>query len=73
LPPRPHAPEENASTRILRRHGFDLEGTVIDAEDGEVWRWSLERADEPALRESQPSRSSEAAPPAGSRFRPTKT
>jgi len=34
-------PQENASTRILRRLGFDLEGSFMDEEDGEVWRWRL--------------------------------
>ena len=34
-------PQENPSTRILRRLGFDLEGPVMDEEDGEVWRWRL--------------------------------
>ncbi|MGE0022384.1 MAG: GNAT family N-acetyltransferase [Hyphomicrobium sp.] len=35
--------EDNASTRILRRLGFTLQGTIIDPEDGPVWRWSLSR------------------------------
>jgi ribosomal-protein-alanine N-acetyltransferase len=34
-------PQKNASNRILRRLGFDLEGPVMDEEDGEVWRWRL--------------------------------
>lgn len=34
-------PQENASTRILRRLGFYLEGPVIDEEDGDVWLWRL--------------------------------
>jgi RimJ/RimL family protein N-acetyltransferase len=29
-------PEENPSTRVLRRRGFRLEGAVLDEEDGEV-------------------------------------
>ena len=37
-------PEENPSTRVLRRHGFRLEGALRDEEDGEVWRWSLAKA-----------------------------
>jgi RimJ/RimL family protein N-acetyltransferase len=37
-------PEEGPSTRVLRRHGFRLEGAVRDEEDGEVWRWSLAKA-----------------------------
>jgi RimJ/RimL family protein N-acetyltransferase len=36
-------PEENASTRALRRNGFIFAGEVIDPEDGLVWRW--ERAE----------------------------
>ena len=32
-------PEENASTRALRRNGFTLAGAVDDPEDGLVWRW----------------------------------
>jgi len=31
--------EENASTRILRKHGFERDGLAIDADEGEVWRW----------------------------------
>lgn len=30
---------ENASTIVLRRNGFVAAGTVIDPDDGEVWRW----------------------------------
>jgi len=32
-------PEENYSARILRKNNFKLLGTIIDAEDGEVWEW----------------------------------
>ncbi|MGZ8346908.1 MAG: GNAT family N-acetyltransferase [Allosphingosinicella sp.] len=32
-------PEENASTRALRRNGFAFAGAVEDPEDGLVWRW----------------------------------
>ena len=32
-------PEENASTRALRRNGFSHAGEAIDPEDGLVWRW----------------------------------
>jgi RimJ/RimL family protein N-acetyltransferase len=32
-------PEENFSTRILRKNGFQLAGTVNDPEDGDVWEW----------------------------------
>lgn len=34
---------ENASTKILRRLGFQFKGTVIDPEDGPVWCWHLQR------------------------------
>ena len=33
--------EENASTRILKKHGFQRDGIAIDADAGEVWRWKL--------------------------------
>ena len=32
-------PEQNASTRILIRHGFTRVGTAEDPEVGLVWRW----------------------------------
>lgn len=32
-------PEENASTHVLRKCGFQFIGTVVDPEDGPVWRW----------------------------------
>jgi len=32
-------PEENASTRILKKNGFILIGPVWDEEDGNVWEW----------------------------------
>lgn len=32
-------PEENHSTRILRKNRFRLLGQVWDPEDGEVWEW----------------------------------
>ena len=32
-------PEENPSTRALRRNGFGFAGEVEDPEDGLVWRW----------------------------------
>jgi [ribosomal protein S5]-alanine N-acetyltransferase len=32
-------PEENASTRILRKLGFGLVGPKIHAEDGAIWVW----------------------------------
>jgi len=33
-------PEVNASTRILKRMGFEHLGSGEDPEDGPVWRWS---------------------------------
>lgn len=30
---------DNASATVLQRNGFTLAGTMIDPEDGEVWRW----------------------------------
>ncbi len=35
-------PEENFSTRILRKNNFIFTGTVTDPEDGEVWEWLFE-------------------------------
>ena len=35
-------PEENFSTRILKKNNFKFIGTVIDPEDGEVWEWLYE-------------------------------
>lgn len=32
---------DKASATVLRRNGFSAVGTVIDPEDGEVWRWHL--------------------------------
>jgi len=32
-------PAPNASTRILERHGFTQAETVVDPDDGPVWRW----------------------------------
>lgn len=32
-------PENNFSTRILAKNGFEYIGTVDDPEDGEVWEW----------------------------------
>jgi RimJ/RimL family protein N-acetyltransferase len=33
--------DENPSTRVLRRVGFDFVGEVPDEEQGTVWRWEL--------------------------------
>src|SRR6266853_3051077 len=32
-------PKANASTRVLRKCGFEQVGEVVDPEDGPVWRW----------------------------------
>lgn len=37
--------EDNASTRILRRLGFTIDGTAQDDEAGTVWRWRLAPAE----------------------------
>jgi RimJ/RimL family protein N-acetyltransferase len=34
-------PEVNASTRVLLKCGFRHVGTVVDPDDGPVWRWEL--------------------------------
>lgn len=36
-------PEENPSTRVLRKCSFQFVGTVVDPEDGPVWRWERSR------------------------------
>lgn len=36
-------PAENASTRVLRRLGFERAGEAIDADEGAVWLWRLGR------------------------------
>ncbi len=33
------APEHNASTRILKRIGFEFTGIVLDEEIGDAWEW----------------------------------
>lgn len=33
------APEENASTKILQRNGFEFTGIVQDEEIGDAWQW----------------------------------
>jgi len=35
------APEDNASTRILEKHGFVKTGVTSDEEIGEAWGWQL--------------------------------
>lgn len=36
-------PEENASTRVLRKLGFVLIEQFTDPEDGTIWKWQLEQ------------------------------
>ncbi|UZR98223.1 GNAT family N-acetyltransferase [Chondrinema litorale] len=36
------APEENASTHILKKHGFTFSGIVQDHEIGDAWLWQLQ-------------------------------
>jgi ribosomal-protein-alanine N-acetyltransferase len=35
-------PEENASTRVLRKLGFVFKGSVVDPDIGAAWEWSDE-------------------------------
>ena len=37
-------PEPNASTHVLLKNGFENVGSVVDPEDGPVWRWVYRRA-----------------------------
>jgi RimJ/RimL family protein N-acetyltransferase len=39
-------PEENYSTKILRKNGFEWQGIVVDADDGDVWEWEFKGATE---------------------------
>ena len=34
-------PEHNASTSVLKKLGFALQGALMHPEDGEVWEWHL--------------------------------
>ncbi|MES2035890.1 MAG: GNAT family N-acetyltransferase [Pseudomonadota bacterium] len=36
-------PQENASTRVLKRCGLAFDEVVQDPEDGEIWRWRRDR------------------------------
>jgi GNAT superfamily N-acetyltransferase len=38
-------PEENASTKVLRKNGFVLAETVVDPDDGDVFEWILNAKD----------------------------
>jgi len=35
--------EPNASTRVLKKNGFEFIGIVYDEEDGNVWEWEFKR------------------------------
>jgi RimJ/RimL family protein N-acetyltransferase len=35
--------EPNASTRVLKKNGFEFIGIVYDVEDGNVWEWEFKR------------------------------
>jgi len=37
-------PAENASTRVLKRCGLTFDEAVHDPDDGEIWRWRLDRS-----------------------------
>ena len=34
-------PEENASTAVLKKNGFEFEKKFDHIEDGKVWQWRL--------------------------------
>jgi RimJ/RimL family protein N-acetyltransferase len=34
--------EENASTAVLRRNGFERDGEAQDPDEGTVWRWRID-------------------------------
>jgi ribosomal-protein-alanine N-acetyltransferase len=38
--------EENASTRLLRRLNFTFTGEETDLEDGKIWTWCKNRAED---------------------------
>ena len=42
-------PERNASCRVLEKVGFLHTGSVVDPEDGPVWRWERSVLDEAAV------------------------
>jgi RimJ/RimL family protein N-acetyltransferase len=49
-------PENNASTRVLRKCGYTYVGEVVDPEDGLVWRWEWTgQSATPASFELQPT------------------
>ena len=36
-------PENNTSTRVLKRNGFCFAGEIYDEEDGNVWEWEFNK------------------------------
>jgi [ribosomal protein S5]-alanine N-acetyltransferase len=46
-------PTSNASTRVLQKCGFRYTETVVDPEDGPVWRWERQRIIETADHEER--------------------
>jgi RimJ/RimL family protein N-acetyltransferase len=40
-------PQENASTAILRKLGFDQIGMAHDSDVGEVWEWQMKMTNQP--------------------------
>lgn len=36
-------PEENYSSKILRKNGFECQGIVTDDDDGDVWEWVFKK------------------------------
>jgi len=40
-------PEENASCKVLRKCGFEFVEEINDPEDGLIWKWMIERSDDP--------------------------
>jgi RimJ/RimL family protein N-acetyltransferase len=57
-------PQENASTRILRKLGFVLMGPTLHAEDGLIWVWRREEERDAAHRPSPEPPSASIAPAA---------
>ncbi len=36
-----HCQFSGASSRVLEKAGFSFKGSIIDKDDGEVWRWEV--------------------------------
>ncbi len=56
-------PEENASTRILRKTGFEFAGARVHEEDGDIWVWRHQSAIAQPHNSSDPTFFSDTAPP----------